>query len=268
MKVFKFILDFGVTFILWLYFLFFFLICYWPAYVIPLLLRENMAARFQAANHYYLRIFFGLLGLLAPRLTISLPDRKRIAGIKASVIVCNHISYLDPLLIMAQVKHAATIAKEKHLRLPIFGWILKGSGFCSSDVKDLNEFLSDRSLEQMKKTIAAGGNIFIFPEGTRSRTGRLTKFKKGAFYYAKSLGAPIEMLQVRNTNLLFPPGRFLFNTHEHYTLEMKYLGRLDWSEIKGPVSARKLRDLVQDRYTETGASEADGLEPRPALNPG
>ena len=53
--------------------------------------------------------------------------------------------------------------------------------------------------------LSSGGNLFIFPEGTRSRDGKIGKFNDGAFKIAKRFEAPIKVLQIKNTNGLFTP---------------------------------------------------------------
>ena len=68
------------------------------------------------------------------------------------------------------------------------------------------------SFETMDDFLASGGNLFIFPEGTRSRDGTIGRLNKGAFKIARLCQTPIKILYIRNTNKLFTPGKFLFNT--------------------------------------------------------
>ena len=75
--------------------------------------------------------------------------------------------------------------------------------------------------------LSSGGNLFIFPEGTRSRDGRLGKFNDGAFKIARRFGASIKVLQIKNTNILFTPGKFLFNTCIQNTIEVRLIGELN-----------------------------------------
>jgi 1-acyl-sn-glycerol-3-phosphate acyltransferase len=56
-------------------------------------------------------------------------------------------------------------------------------------------------MESIEKTLKAGINILIFPEGTRSNNGSLNRFKMGAFKIAKKYNAPIEMLMLTNTQV-------------------------------------------------------------------
>ena len=75
--------------------------------------------------------------------------------------------------------------------------------------------------------LASGGNLFIFPEGTRSRDGRIGSLNKGAFKLAKMFKAPVKVLFVENTEKLFKPGKFLFNVHRPNTVTVALVGEMN-----------------------------------------
>ena len=62
--------------------------------------------------------------------------------------------------------------------------------------------------------------MFIFPEGTRSRDGRIGNLNKGAFKIARICNAPVVVLFIKNTDKLFPPGKFLFNARRANTVSV------------------------------------------------
>jgi 1-acyl-sn-glycerol-3-phosphate acyltransferase len=81
-------------------------------------------------------------------------------------------------------------------------------------------------VEAMPGYLAAGGNLFVFPEAHRSRDGRIGPFSKGVFTIARRCRAPIVVLSIRNTDRLFPPDRFLLNTCVPNTLDVSIVARL------------------------------------------
>jgi len=75
--------------------------------------------------------------------------------------------------------------------------------------------------------LASGGNVFIFPEGTRSRDGRIGNLNKGAFKLAKMCKAPVKVLFIENTDKLFKPGKSLFNAHRPNTVTVTLIGEMN-----------------------------------------
>ena len=171
-----------------------------------------------------MKIFFVLTRVLIPRAKFKI--QKEIRQIQSSVIVCNHLSYLDPILLMSLFKRNCTIVKSTFFRVPFFGWLLRNSCYMPSESSELMGQAMVDNLEYIKEHLAAGGNFFVFPEGTRSRDGRLAPFNKGVFSIARYCNAPLKLVYIKNTNKLFKPGTFLFNIHDHIEIEVELIGTL------------------------------------------
>jgi len=204
------LMDVIVTLLLWGYFTLGFVLLFAPRYAAAALRRVDREAAFQRLNCLFFQGFFRLLGLITPGVTLNIRDEVR--TIRSSVIVCNHLSYLDPILLISLFGKQKTIVKNAFFNVPVFSWILRQSGYIPSQAGDDYTSLMISNVENIREYLASGGNLFIFPEGTRSRTGRLGPFNKGAFSIARYCRAPIQCLMIRNTNRLFVPGRFRFNT--------------------------------------------------------
>jgi len=202
--------DLIVTLLLWAYFTLGFIVLFSPAYLAAYLFSENREYAFQRLNHNFYKGFFFLIRLLIQGQKWHIADE--IKSIRSSVIVCNHLSYLDPLLLISLFPRHKTIVKSTFFRVPIFGWMLKQSGYIPSTSEGrLSELMIDR-IDAMDDYLASGGNLFIFPEGTRSRDATIGRLNKGAFKIARLCQAPIKVVYIRNTHKLFTPGKFLFNT--------------------------------------------------------
>ena len=221
----KTIAAFIVTVTLWIYYIVGFLLFFSPFYLYAFFFSDRREEAFQKLNHRLHRLFFLLLRTIVPRVKWHISDD--VSSIRSSIIVSNHISFLDPILFVSLFEKQKTIVKRDYFTLPVFGWILKTSGYITSTTGGLfTEDMIDQ-IKNMKSYLSAGGNIFIFPEGTRSRNGRISPFDKGAFKIARLCHAPIKVILIRNTNKLFPPGKFLFNTCNENVIEVELAGSLE-----------------------------------------
>jgi 1-acyl-sn-glycerol-3-phosphate acyltransferase len=209
-KYLKPVCDLIVTLLLWGYFTLGFIVFFSPFYLAAYLFSENREYAFQRLNHNFYKGFFFLIRILIPRQKWRIADE--IKSMRSSVIVCNHLSYLDPLLLISLFPRHKTIVKSTFFNVPVFGWMLKQSGYIPSTSEGrLAELMIER-IDAMGGYLASGGNLFIFPEGTRSRDGAIGRFNKGAFKIARHCQTPIKVLYIGNTDKLFTPGKFLFNT--------------------------------------------------------
>lgn len=217
--------DVIITLLLWLYFIFGYILFYSPLFILAYFFSGNREKALQGLMHMYCRHFFGIIRLLIPRLSIQVQPEVR--SLRSAVVVSNHLSYLDPLLLIAIFKNQKTIVKRTFFKVPIFGWILKASGYIPSSggSAEFNPVL-DR-IENMGNYLASGGILFIFPEGTRSRDGKIGRFHAGAFKIANRFHSPLSVLAIRNTQKLFRPGRFLFNTAGGYAIQVEWLGSIE-----------------------------------------
>ena len=122
------------------------------------------------------------------------PDR----GPRTFLVMSNHQSLYDiPVLFHVVGANLRMITKQELFRVPIFGKALDLSGFISIDRSNRERALE--SLEIAKRKIAEGTQIWIAPEGTRSKTGELLPFKKGGFNLAMEANLPILPITLRGT---------------------------------------------------------------------
>jgi 1-acyl-sn-glycerol-3-phosphate acyltransferase len=202
--------DIVVTLVCWLYFTLGFLLFFSPFYVAAALFSSQPECAFQRYNRIFYRGFFAVLRRIAPRQRWDFDVR--IAEIRSSVIVCNHRSYLDPLVLIALLNRSKTAVKPVFFTVPLFGWVIRTAGYFPAGATGKWAGLMLQQMENMERYLADGGNLFIFPEGTRSRDGGIGTFSQGALKIARQCRAPVVVLCLRNTDKLFPPGKFFFST--------------------------------------------------------
>jgi 1-acyl-sn-glycerol-3-phosphate acyltransferase len=125
-----------------------------------------------------------------------------------SIFMSNHVSNLDPPLLVPLLPHRVTVLVKKELfRIPIFGKAMRLADFVPVDRR--NREAAINSIREAEETVRRGLHMAVFPEGTRSRDGRLLPFKKGPFYLAIETGVPIVPITIVGTETLQPKGKLL-----------------------------------------------------------
>ena len=138
----------------------------------------------------------------------------------AYIVPCNHNSMLDIPISCPFIPGAnKTIAKNSFTKIPLFGWFYR-KGAVLVDRK--SETSRRKSFEEMKKVLAMGMHMSIYPEGTRNRTEEpLKKFYDGAFKLAVATNTAIIPAVIFNTKKALPVNKFFyFIPHK---LEMHFL---------------------------------------------
>lgn len=127
-----------------------------------------------------------------------------------TIIMCNHSSNYDiPLSFMAFPKESLRMLAKKELsKIPILGTAMKRLEFLFVDRKNRSQAVKD--LAEMQKLMNSGIVMWIAPEGTRSRSGHLLKFKKGGFITAINAKATIIPIGIRGAyNIMRPDSALL-----------------------------------------------------------
>jgi 1-acyl-sn-glycerol-3-phosphate acyltransferase len=131
----------------------------------------------------------------------------------------NHQSLYDvPVLFHVLGANLRMITKEELFKVPVFGPAMKHAGFISIDRSNRERAL--QSLEVAKQKIAGGLNVWIAPEGTRSKTGQLLPFKKGGFNLALDAGLCVLPVTLKGTRDILPAKgtRSRANAHVRVTI--------------------------------------------------
>lgn len=255
------IIDVAVTLLCWLYFTLGFVIFFSPFYIAAYFFSSQPEKVIQGYTRIFFRGFFAILQRLSPRQQWVFD--KNIANIRSSVVVCNHLSYLDPLLMIAQLSRAKTIVKSVFFSVPIFGWVLRAAGFFPATATGKFGAIMLKQMDKMQEYLAEGGNLFIFPEGTRSRNGRVGTLNQGALKIARHCQAPIYVLCIQNTDRLFTPGKFFFFTRRPNTITMSIVDHItpDFQNI----SLADLNTRVRQRLEKHMQQDFGEQEPGPTV---
>ncbi len=102
----------------------------------------------------------------------------------------NHVNHFDHCTMYCSTPHFKQgLELEDHFKYPIYGWFMKQRG--TIPVRRGGQTQSRKIMDQMRRELDRGHSILAFPEGTRTRDGRVRPFKRGVFQIARELGIPI-----------------------------------------------------------------------------
>ncbi len=119
------------------------------------------------------------------------------------LVISNHAGMADiPLLLGTMKLDLRFMAKEELGKIPLFGRALRQAGYVMIKRGQHRDALN--SIEIAAELLKSGLSIHIFPEGTRSATGELLPFKRGAFRVAQKGGAPVLPVTIIGSHLITP----------------------------------------------------------------
>ena len=253
------LIDAVVTLACWLYFTLGFVFLFSPFYLFSAFLARTPELAVQRCNRTFYRGFFALFRLLTPRISWEIDEG--IGTLRASVVVCNHRSYLDPLLMIALLDRARTIVKPAFFSLPIFGWVLRAAGYVPASGEGRFAGLMLARMESMGSYLGLGGNLFVFPEGTRNRKDGLGYLYPGALKIARQHRTPVQVVCLEGTDQLFTPGVLLFATRRPMCIRVRLAERIEPAPEHSNLA--DLTDRVQAALARCGtqtAAATDGLQ--------
>jgi 1-acyl-sn-glycerol-3-phosphate acyltransferase len=154
--------------------------------------------------------FWGKSILVASRIKVSVKGLSNIDHSKSYIYMPNHQGNFDIPVLLAHLRvQFRWLAKAELFKIPIFGHAMRKAGYISID--RYNRKSAIESLEIAANKIKSGVSVLIFPEGTRSRDGKIRPFKKGGFVLAMESGVPIVPVVIKGTYAIMTKGKFRVN---------------------------------------------------------
>jgi 1-acyl-sn-glycerol-3-phosphate acyltransferase len=138
---------------------------------------------------------------------VTVEGRERIRRDEAYVMVANHLSLLDILVIFRLFSHFKWVSKIENFRVPFIGWNMSLNSYIKLKRGDRESVA--QMMKDCEKTLDEGNSIMMFPEGTRSPTGEMRAFKPGAFEIALKTGRPILPIAIQGTADALPKRGFV-----------------------------------------------------------
>jgi len=172
------------------------------------------------------------------------------------VIVANHRSLLDILVLFRLFRHFKWVSKIEIFKVPCIGWNMVLNGYVKlrrGDAASIAEMM--KACEQL---LAEGNSIMMFPEGTRSVDGRLRAFKHGAFTLAQRARVPLLPIVLTGTSEALPKRGFVLRGR--HDIRVRILPEIPYESFAGK-SVEDLTDSVRRLFQrELGESEVVPVE--------
>jgi 1-acyl-sn-glycerol-3-phosphate acyltransferase len=157
--------------------------------------------------HRFTCFWASLYTWLNPAWRVEVEGREKIRRDGTYVMVANHQSLLDILVLFRIFAHFKWVSKIENFRVPFIGWNMTLNRYIKLKRGDRTSIR--QMFEHCRHTLTEGNSIMMFPEGTRSPDGRLRSFKTGAFDLAKETGLPILPIVVNGTSNALPKRGFV-----------------------------------------------------------
>lgn len=176
---------------------------------------------------------------------LSVSGLENIDRNKIYVFVSNHSSQYDiPSLQYAIPVPISIVFKKELSKIPIFGWQLRTGPYIMIDRSNTESAL--KSIEKAKKRMVEKKlSPLVYPEGTRSKTGEVQSFKRGAFYLAAKVGFPIIPVSVTGASKILPKGKFKIKSGTIYVHFDKPISTENVANRKDELELmEKVRDII------------------------
>lgn len=130
-----------------------------------------------------------LLLRMTRNLSLRVPERDAMAHIRGSIIVANHPSLIDVVILASIIPYCKLVVSPKLMRWRFLRPILRG--LCIINNGDTAYFM-----QQAETCLKQGFNIIIFPEGTRTTPGVASRMQRGSFHVALLTGCPLYPIHI------------------------------------------------------------------------
>lgn len=145
-------------------------------------------------------------GVRAAGIRVEVSGLENVPVGESCIFMCNHVSNLDPpVLLPALPGRSAVLLKKELMKIPILGVAMRMAKFVPVE-RGSRRDAAKASVEAAADALRSGLHIVVFPEGTRSRDGRLANFKKGPFFLAQQTKALIVPIALAGTQKMMHKG--------------------------------------------------------------
>jgi len=224
-----------------------FLILFWLPWLLLIRMFDRDPVRYRTGRMF--RRMGLLISKINPNWNVHIEGAAKINDRKPYVIVSNHLSNADIPVISNLPWEMKWVAKKELFKLPVLGWMMKMAGDISVDRKSLQKRAG--VFKKCKYYLDRNISVMFFPEGTRSRNGKLNRFAPGAFDLAMRENVPILPLVLDGTQGCLPKNSWKFKKNVY--VKLKVLDPVS----PGNLSVNNADDLMNDVRSRIAAQLAE-----------
>ena len=207
--------------------------------------------------HRFTCFWASLYTWMNPAWPVTIEGREKIRRGTTYVMVANHLSLLDILVLFRLFRHFKWVSKIENFKVPFIGWNMTLNRYIELRRGDRESVIE--MMQACEQTIGEGSSIMMFPEGTRSATGEMRPFKPGAFEIALNTETPILPIVIGGTADALPKRGFVLQGR--HPIRITVLDPIP-PEGFGDMSVEQLtahvRELIADELAESGPHAAGG----------
>lgn len=213
----------------------------------------DVASRYSRTRrliHVAFRGFVGLLTLLGV-IEFNAAGRDQLRACRGKIIIANHPSLLDVVLLMSLLPEAQCVVKHQLWRSRFLGSVVRGAGYIRNDLP------AELMISQCQTELARGGNMVLFPEGTRTVPGKPIKFERGFANIAILCDADIQVITICCTppTLLkgerwydIPGEKMKFSLATHERIQTSDYQRGELRSVAVRKLTRDMEQLYQEKF--------------------
>lgn len=215
----------------------------------------------RVALHRFTCFWASLYTWCNPAWPVKITGREHIEGHRTYMMVANHLSLLDILVLFRLFADFKWVSKAEIFRVPVIGWNMRLNGYIPLKRGDKESIA--KMLDDCRRTLGQGSSIMMFPEGTRSKSGELKAFKPGAFQLARETHVPVIPIVIRGTSRALPKSGFVLQGKHPISVTVlpevpaATVAALDTAELTAHVRDLIAAELAADQ-TEGAPTASDG----------
>lgn len=208
--------------------------------------------------HIFTCAWASLYSFIMPAWRVNITGKEKIRKDATYVVVSNHQSHLDVLMVFRLFFHFKWVSKIEIFRVPFIGWNMVLNRYVKLIRGDKQSIM--QMLKDAEKHLKEGSSVYFFPEGTRSQDGSIKKFKPGAFDLALKQKVPILPIAISGTFEALP--KYSMNFHGVQNILIRIMDEVPYEKFKDK-NAEETAAMIQELIAEN-VKELDSIRKKEA----